>query len=184
MVTRKAYTKRSKSNISVNYTMAFSSAIEKNGIVSPAWRWIKWRSPCHSLDKPDSEGQRHTGFLFGVYADQPVLSTACQLKAVREAPSPPISLVAVVGELPHFCHTDQCKRNPLPTCTSHDLSTFHRSVQSWCLFHQNVLFVFMSECLIISNKCFYIGSFVFVEIVSLPGEILITLPGVHNRNIF
>lgn len=53
-----------------------------------------------------------------------------------------------------------------------------------CLFHQNVLFVFMSECLIISNKCFYIGSFVFVEIVSLPGEILITLPGVHNRNIF
>lgn len=35
MVTKRAYIKGSKSNIAMNYTMAFYSAIEKNGTVSP-----------------------------------------------------------------------------------------------------------------------------------------------------
>lgn len=164
MVTKRAYIKGSKSNISMNYTMAFYSAIEKNGTVSPGGKWTECCSSRSSLNKPDSEGQRQTGLLWPVCADQPVY----QPKAALEALSPPFPLVPVTGERSHFCHTGQCKGNPFPSSTRNDLPHVHTSVQSWGLrvWLERTLCLSMSECLIISNKCFYIGSLVFAEIVS------------------
>lgn len=163
-MTKRACIKGSKSNIPMNCTMAFYSAIEKNGTVSPGGKRTECRSSRYSLNKPDSEGQRQTGLLWPVYADQP----AYQPEATLEALSPPIPLVPVTGERPRFCHTGQCTGNLFPLFHWKWPSHFHTSSQSWGLrvSPERALCLFMSECLIISNKCSYIGSFVFAEIVS------------------
>lgn len=142
MVTKRACIKGSKSNIPMNCTMAFYSAIEKNGTVSPGGKRTECRSSRYSLNKPDSEGQRQTGLLWPVYADQPVY----QPEAALEALSPPIPLVPVTGERPRFCHTGQCTGNPFPSSTRNDLPTSTRAVRAGvCVCRRNALFVSLCQ---------------------------------------